>query len=85
MMPIGSRSVEIAALRHAVPYLALFRGRTFVVKVGGGALADPRALVSGSCWSTAADPRRANSPGDSVSRSDRSQAAGSQTAGPSKR
>jgi acetylglutamate kinase len=32
MMPIGSRGVEIAALRHAVPYLALFRGRTFVVE-----------------------------------------------------
>jgi len=46
MMPFGSRSVEIAALRHAVPYLALFRGRTFVVKVGGNALADTRALSS---------------------------------------
>jgi acetylglutamate kinase len=43
---IASRSVEIAALRHAVPYLALFRGRTFVVKVGGGALADARATAS---------------------------------------
>lgn len=45
MNPYGSRSVEIAALRHAVPYLALFRGRTFVVKVGGGALGDARALA----------------------------------------
>ncbi len=42
----GSRSVEIAALRHAVPYLALFRGKTFVVKVGGGLLADRRALAA---------------------------------------
>lgn len=42
----GARSVEIAALRHAVPYLALFRGRTFVVKVGGGVLSDARALAS---------------------------------------
>jgi len=41
----GSRSVEISALRHAVPYLALFRGSTFVVKLGGGALADRRALA----------------------------------------
>jgi len=40
----GSRSVEISALRHAVPYLSLFRGKTFVVKLGGGALADRRAL-----------------------------------------
>jgi len=40
----GSRNVEISALRHAVPYLSLFRGKTFVVKLGGGALADRRAL-----------------------------------------
>jgi len=46
MKPSGSRLVEIAALRHAVPYLALFRGRTFVVKLGGGALAEPRALAA---------------------------------------
>ncbi|HSM13806.1 MAG TPA: acetylglutamate kinase [Thermoanaerobaculia bacterium] len=42
----GSHSVEIAALRHAVPYLALFRGATFVVKLGGSAVADPRAVAS---------------------------------------
>ena len=46
MMHVGTHSVEISALRHAVPYLALFRGRTFVVKLGGGALADPRAVAS---------------------------------------
>lgn len=46
MKPFGSRSVEIAALRHAVPYLALFRGRTFVIKLGGSALADSRALAA---------------------------------------
>jgi acetylglutamate kinase len=40
----GSRNVEISALRHAVPYLALFRGLTFVVKLGGGALGDRRTL-----------------------------------------
>jgi len=45
MMQHGTRSVEISALRHAVPYLALFRGKTFVVKVGGGALGDARALA----------------------------------------
>ena len=38
--------MKIDALRHAVPYLALFRGKTFVVKVGGGALADPRTAAS---------------------------------------
>ncbi|MFN7943356.1 MAG: acetylglutamate kinase [Thermoanaerobaculia bacterium] len=41
-----SRVVEISALRHAVPYLALFRGRTFVVKVGGAALLDARATAA---------------------------------------
>jgi acetylglutamate kinase len=46
MSPLGSASAEIAALRHAVPYLALFRGRTFVVKVGGNALDDPRTVAS---------------------------------------
>lgn len=46
MRPSAPHSVEIAALRHAVPYLALFRGRTFVVKLGGGALAEPRALAA---------------------------------------
>ena len=46
MIPFASRRAEIAALRHAVPYLALFRGRTFVVKLGGGALADARALAA---------------------------------------
>jgi acetylglutamate kinase len=39
------RSVEIAALRHAVPYLALYRGHTFVIKLGGAVLDDARALA----------------------------------------
>ena len=42
----GSRNVEISALRHAVPYLALFRGKTFVVKLGGSLLDDPKALAA---------------------------------------
>ena len=41
-----SSPAAIAAIRHAVPYLALFRGRTFVVKVGGAALDDARTLSS---------------------------------------
>jgi acetylglutamate kinase len=41
-----SSTAAIAAIRHAVPYLALFRGKTFVVKVGGAALDDPRTLSS---------------------------------------
>jgi len=42
----GTRSVEISALRHAVPYLELFRGKTFVIKLGGGLLGDRRALAT---------------------------------------
>jgi acetylglutamate kinase len=37
MRDVGQRSAEVAALKHAVPYLRLFRGKTFVVKAGGGA------------------------------------------------
>jgi acetylglutamate kinase len=37
MIDVGQRSAEVAALKHAVPYLRLFRGKTFVVKAGGGA------------------------------------------------
>jgi acetylglutamate kinase len=44
--PLDARGVEIAALRHAVPYLALFRGTTFVVKLGGALLADRRATAA---------------------------------------
>lgn len=32
---------EIAGLRRALPYLRLYRGRTFIVKVGGEAAEDP--------------------------------------------
>lgn len=46
MKRVESRGAQIAALRHAVPYLALFRGKTFVVKLGGAALAEPRALAA---------------------------------------
>jgi acetylglutamate kinase len=40
MKDVGQRAVEVAALKHAVPYIRLFKGKTFVVKVGGGALED---------------------------------------------
>jgi acetylglutamate kinase len=44
MKDVGQRSIEISALKHAIPYLALFRGRVFVIKVSGGALEEPRAM-----------------------------------------
>ena len=46
MKEVGQPAAEVAALRHAVPYLRLYRGRTFVVKVGGAALDDPVASRS---------------------------------------
>ena len=38
MKDVGQQSAAVAALRQAVPYIRLFKGKTFVVKVGGGAL-----------------------------------------------
>jgi acetylglutamate kinase len=48
MKDVGQRSAEAAALKHAVPYIRIFKGKTFVLKAGGGALereATARALV----------------------------------------
>jgi acetylglutamate kinase len=45
MKDVGQRSLQIAVLKHAIPYLALFRGRIFVIKLGGGALEEPRAVA----------------------------------------
>jgi acetylglutamate kinase len=38
MKDVGQQSATVAALRQAVPYIRLFKGKTFVVKVGGAAL-----------------------------------------------
>ncbi|HEV2856306.1 MAG TPA: acetylglutamate kinase [Thermoanaerobaculia bacterium] len=48
MKDVGQRTAEAAALKHAVPYIRIFKGRTFVIKAGGGALereATLRALL----------------------------------------
>ena len=42
MKDIGQRHGSVG-LREALPYMRLFKGKTFVVKVGGGLLADPIA------------------------------------------
>jgi acetylglutamate kinase len=36
---VGQQSAAMASLRQAVPYIRMFKGQTFVVKVGGAALA----------------------------------------------
>ncbi|QQR75753.1 MAG: acetylglutamate kinase [Holophagales bacterium] len=46
MKDVGQRGVEVAALKHAVPYLEMFRGKVFVVKIGGAAMGDARAMAS---------------------------------------
>jgi acetylglutamate kinase len=43
MKDVGQRAVEVAGLRHALPYVRLFKGRAFVVKVGGALLGDGEA------------------------------------------
>lgn len=46
MKDVGQRTAEVAALKDAIPYIRLFKGKTFVVKVGGGALEDEAAIRS---------------------------------------
>jgi acetylglutamate kinase len=46
MKDVGQRSAEAATLRHAIPYIRLFRGKTFVLKAGGGTLASAAAIES---------------------------------------
>jgi acetylglutamate kinase len=48
MKDVGQRTAEATALKHTVPYIRIFKGKTFVIKAGGGALereATARALI----------------------------------------
>jgi acetylglutamate kinase len=45
MKDVGQRTAELAGLRHAAPYIRLFKGKTFVVKIGGGALESEAATL----------------------------------------
>lgn len=48
MKDVGQRAAGVAALKHAVPYIRMFKGKTFVLKAGGNAFAEEagvRALV----------------------------------------
>jgi len=44
MKDVGQRAVELAGLKHAAPYIRLFKGKTFVVKAGGEALETDAAI-----------------------------------------
>lgn len=48
MKDVGQRAAGVAALKDAVPYIRMFKGKTFVLKAGGNAFAEEagvRALV----------------------------------------
>jgi acetylglutamate kinase len=45
MKDVGQRSAELAGLRHAAPYIRLFKGSTFVIKAGGEALESEAATL----------------------------------------
>lgn len=40
MKDVGQRGAEVAALKHAIPYVRMFKGKIFVVKLGGETLQD---------------------------------------------
>jgi acetylglutamate kinase len=44
MIGSSDRDTTLLGLKRALPYVRLFRGRTFVVKLGGTACGDPEAL-----------------------------------------
>jgi len=44
MKDVGQRAAELAGLKHAAPYIRLFKGKTFVVKAGGEALETGAAI-----------------------------------------
>jgi acetylglutamate kinase len=43
IMHRSDQTLAIRALRSAAPYIRMYKGKTFVVKVGGGVFADPAA------------------------------------------
>lgn len=44
MKDVGQRAAEMAPLRYATPYIRLFKGKTFVVKVSGGGVETEGAI-----------------------------------------
>src|ERR1700747_1957043 len=48
IMHKGDQTLAISALKNAAPYIRMYKGKTFVVKAGGGVFAEtaaPRSLV----------------------------------------
>ena len=46
IMHRSDQALAIHALRSAAPYIRMYKGKTFVVKAGGGVFADPQATRS---------------------------------------
>jgi acetylglutamate kinase len=46
MKDVGQQSATVAALRQAMPYIRMFKGKTFVLKIGGTALGDAAAALA---------------------------------------
>jgi acetylglutamate kinase len=40
------RAIVVSALKHAAPYIRLFKGKVFVIKAGGEVFADPQTTTS---------------------------------------
>ena len=55
MKDVGQRTAEAAALKHAVPYIRIFKGKTFVIKAGGGALERERKFTRDASHESSAD------------------------------
>ena len=45
-----NRDIVVAALRHAAPYVRLYRRKTFVIKAGGEVFADGRSVMKDGKW-----------------------------------
>ena len=43
IMHRSDQTLAIHALRSAAPYIRMYKGKTFVVKAGGGVFAEPRS------------------------------------------
>ena len=44
MIPAPERSIVVSALKHAAPYIRLFKNKVFVLKAGGDVFADPAGM-----------------------------------------
>ena len=72
----GNRDIVVAALKHAAPYIRMFKRKVFVLKAGGELFTDSgatHALIEQiailhqvgirPCWSMAADRNQQKWPG----------------------